>query len=138
MDVGLVEATPSKVRRVSGEAEESPSDQLSAREQRRKTPMRKSIKFEVEKATRNITGDIEIEEAVLQKVFTSSDSFEVARICDSEVAKFFICKVCMKYPREAKVSENCHHIYCRTCIDNFRENINSTKCPPTKIWNHKC
>ena len=66
-------------------------------------------------------------------MFSSSDSFEVLRINCAKVAKFFLCKVCRKFPREAKMCSNYHHIYWRTCIDNFKENIDSTKCSPAIV-----
>ena len=90
--------TPSKVRRLSGDPLESPQDILSAREVRNKAQVRKSIKFEFTKAKEDVAGHIEVEEPSVGKNFTSQDSFEVERVSHTEVAKFFLCKVCGKFP----------------------------------------
>ena len=42
----------------------------------------------------------------------------------------FLCRVCGKYPKQAKVSINCRHIYCKICIDNYKAGVNTTKYPP--------
>ena len=41
-----------------------------------------------------------------------------------------MCRVCGKYPKQAKVSINCRHIYCKICIDNYKAGVNTTKYPP--------
>ena len=65
-------ATPSKVRKLSGEAVESPSDKLSVRQIRIKKPIRKSIKFNFQEAvTDNVTGEITLCESTVVKVYTS-------------------------------------------------------------------
>ena len=119
-DGDLIGVTPSKVRRLSGDPVESPSDKLSVREIRKRTPVRKHIKFRFEKGEVFPTGE----------VFTSSDSIPASRVRNLEVAKFFLCRVCGQYPMDAKVSKMCLHLYCTMCINNYKQGVNSSKCPP--------
>ena len=123
--------TPSKVRKLSGEPLESPSDKLSVREQRKRTPIRKSVKFDLEKIEANFeTGDLNVPQHSIAKVYTSQDSVPMNRVENTDLAGFFSCRVCGKYPKEAKVSANCMHFYCKICIENYKTEVDSTKCPP--------
>ena len=123
--------TPSKVRRMGGDPIVSPSDKQSNREMRRNPRELKSVKFDLTKGEEDFeTGDIVMQEACVGKVFTSQDSFHRTRISNIEVAKFYFCRVCGQFPKLAKVSNKCSHIYCKVCIENYKEKINSTKCPP--------
>ena len=127
----LMAGTPSKVRRMSGEPQESPRDKLTSREVKAKTPVAKNIKFAFEEAQEDFeTGDIVLDEARVKKVYTSRDSFATRRISNMEVGKFFICRVCGQFPKVAKYSTKCHHIYCKVCIENYKTSVNTTKCPP--------
>ena len=57
--------TPSKVRKLSGEPAESPSDKLTVKEIRNKTPVRRHIKYDFQKAVTNFeTNEIDLEEAI--------------------------------------------------------------------------
>ena len=128
---GMSGATPSKVRKLSGEAVQSPSDKLTVREKKLKTPERRSIKFDLEKYNTNFrTGELDLTRHDVVKIYTSQDSVPLERVRNQEVAKFFACRVCCNFPKAAKVSATCAHIYCQVCIDNYKEKINSTKCPP--------
>lgn len=119
----MVGGTPSKVRKLSGEPLESPSDKLSVREQKKKTPVRKSVKFDLEKMEADFeTGDLNLSKHAVVKVYTSQDSVLMDRVSNPELARFFACRVCGKYPRESKVSVTCMHIFCKVCIENYKEN----------------
>ena len=127
----VVGGTPSKVRKLSDEPFESPSDKLSVREQRQKTPIRKSVKFDLEKVEANFeTADLIVPQHSIVKVYTSQDSVPMERVDNPDLAGFFSCRVCGKYPKDAKVSANCMHFYCEVCIENYKSGVNSTKCPP--------
>ena len=133
VDQPMVGVTPSKVRKLSGEPVESPSDKLTVREQKQRTPARKSVKFNLEKYETNFeTGDLDLSEQAVVKVFTSQDSLLMERVSNPEVAKFFSCRVCGKFPRVAKVSVTCAHIFCKVCIENYKKGVDSTKCPPAQ------
>ena len=122
--------TPSKVRRISGdEPQESPVDKLTAREVKRKTPTRLHIKFEQTKR-KILPGNIAVQDTKVKKIFTSNDSFSTSRVVDTSVAKIFFCRVCGQFPRVAKVSKMCLHIFCSVCIDNYKKEVQSSKCPP--------
>ena len=130
----LTAGTPSKVRRLEEDAAESPSDKLTARELKRKEPSRPSIKFRLDKVEEDFeTGEIFVEGTSVKKIYTSQESFSRSRISNMDVAKFFVCRVCGKYPKQAKVSVNCRHIYCKICIDNYKAGVNTTKCPPASL-----
>ena len=133
-----VAPTPSKVRRLSGEPLESPRDRRSVREIRNKTPIRKNIKFELTKAVTDFeTGGTIVEDANVNKIFTSQDSYSVSRIGNTEIGQFFFCRVCGQFPREAKFSKSCSHIYCKVCIENYRTKVNTSKCPPAHSANEE-
>ena len=125
--------TPSKVRKTSAE-QESPSDKLSYREIRKQTPVRKSVKIQLEKVETDFeTGEnVQVFTKVV-KVYTSQDSLPIDRVDNPELAKFFKCRLCGNYPRNAKVSITCAHIYCKVCIENYKEQVDSSKCPPDHI-----
>ena len=127
----IVGATPSKVRKLSGEALQSPSDKLTARQRKLKTPERRSIKFDLEKYQTNFrTGGLDLTRHDVVKIYTSQDSVPMERVRNQAVAQFFACRVCSNFPKAAKVSATCAHIYCKVCIENYKDKINSTKCPP--------
>ena len=126
----LMGVTPSKVRRLMELPEVSPSDKPTAREARKKTPRRTHIKFEHTPGEIFETGEVHLEEASVRKVFTSTDSFPANRISHLEVGRFFLCRVCGQYPKTAKASKMCLHIYCALCIDNYKRGVESSKCPP--------
>ena len=52
------------------------------------------------------------------------------RVCNKEVARMFFCRVCGQFPRHAKVSKMCLHLYCSVCIHNFKMAVKTSKCPP--------
>ena len=125
--------TPSKLRKVSAE-KESPSDKLSSREVRKKTPIRKSVKFDFQKVEKDfLTGEDVPVYKKDAKVYTSQDSLPLGRVNNSELANFFACRVCGNYPRTAMVSIRCAHIYCKVCIENYRKQVDSSKCPPVHV-----
>ena len=128
--------TPSKVMKLSEEPLESPSDKLTAREVKAKTPTRRSIKF-LKWAGDDVAFDNNNEAAgdseSVRKVYIAQDSFHPSRISNMEIGKFFICRVCGQFPQTVKYSMKCHHMYCKTCIENYKLNVDSTKCPPSFI-----
>ena len=119
----LEEATPSKIRRMSGDPLESPSDTRTSRELRDKTPIRKSLKFGWKNERENL-------DEKMIKVYTSYNSIDKSRVSNNDVASFFFCRICGNLPQVAKVSAKCFHMFCGTCIDNYKTEIDSTKCPP--------
>ena len=115
------ECTPSKLSKLSPAPLESPSDKLSKQQKRRGLMAKKSIKYSFAKSI-----EAEAEE---KKVYVASDSYEVERVCDFGVARFFLCTVCGNFPKDGKVNEKCMHFYCEACLDNFKDTIDTTKCP---------
>ena len=77
-----------------------------------------------------LPGQIQPEEASVKKIFTAHDSFSAERLINPEVAKFFLCQVCGQYPGHAKISKMCLHMYYNTCVDNYKNAVHSSKCPP--------
>ena len=93
--------TPSKLQKLSLEPTESPSDKQTVRQQRARTPAVKSIKFGFSKGVEDVTGDIAFEQQTIQKVYTATDSFNVERLENKNVASFYLCRICGKFPRSA-------------------------------------
>ena len=50
-------------------------------------------------------------------------------IANLELAKFFSCGICGNFPKSGKFNAKCQHYYCSACIDNFKAQIDTTKCP---------
>ena len=131
VEFGEVGQTPSKVRKLSGDPVESPSDKLTVKEVRNKTPVRRHIRYSFQKAVIDFeANEIDLEEAALAKIYTAQDAFPKNRVCNMDVALFYLCRVCGRFPKEARFSRKCQHIYCKICIENYKANIDTTKCPP--------
>ena len=62
-----VQCTPSKLRKLVAEPEESPSDKRSFKQERRKQPMKLSVKFAYSKGEKNYDGDVSFSESVLTR-----------------------------------------------------------------------
>ena len=134
------EGTPSKLIKLNTEPSESPSDKLSRSQIRKHVPMKKAIKFAFTKASEDETGDVLFEEEEVKKIFTSQDSFPSTcmKTKSLEIASFYFCKMCGNFPRVAKFNQKCKHIYCAACIENFQENIETSKCPATNEDDEAC
>ena len=76
------------------------------------------------------TGEILVEGPSVKKIYTSQESFSRSRISNIDVAKYFLCRVCGKYPKRAKVSVSCGTFTARFALTNYKAGVNTTKCPP--------
>lgn len=120
------------IGRLSLEPIESPSDKLPLRAQRhdKYQEAKKAIKFQFQKAeVDDETGEVTMKEPSVEKVYVAEDSYTLDRVEQKEVAAFYLCKLCGKFPKVGRVNMECRHFFCQTCIDNFRRKIDTSKCP---------
>ena len=122
--------TPTKLLRLSAEPLESPSDKLSVRERRKHLPQKISMKFETRTPVPS-EGDEDtlVEEVTVSKVYVAEDSFDIDRMDKKDIAEVFACKICGRFPKDGSVSAKCHHSFCNVCLDNFKSNVETSKCP---------
>ena len=121
--------TPSKIAKLTPVPMVSPSDKLTARQSRKHVPANLSVKFGYAQASEDEAGNVVMSEERVEKVYVSKDSFEVERLDNIEVARFYLCQICGQFPRHGQVNLQCNHFFCQTCIENFKEKIKTTKCP---------
>ena len=119
--------TPTKVTRLSLAPMESPSDRLTIRQQKKRVPQNMSMKFET--TNQDLEQDDSQNSVYVSKVYLSKDSYNIDRVDKKDVAEIFACKICERFPKVGLVSIHCFHVFCNDCIQNFKTNVKTSKCP---------
>ena len=61
--------------------------------------------------------------------YTYPKTYNIDRVDKKDVAEIFACKICERFPKVGLVSIHCFHVFCNDCIQNFKTNVKTSKCP---------
>ena len=59
----------------------------------------------------------------------SENAFDISSCVENQIGEILACSICSRIPRYPYKIDKCNHIACFPCVQNYRLETQSSKCP---------